>query len=82
MIDSTLLSVTEHGEIPSMALAASRRSSRLAEDVLLFLLLGGRPMPVEEVIEYAAFAMSMIDGFFFSPLASAGNDTANILVVF
>mmetsp|Transcript_12916 Transcript_12916/g.26754 ORF Transcript_12916/g.26754 Transcript_12916/m.26754 type:complete len:207 (-) Transcript_12916:220-840(-) len=39
MRDPTLPSTTEHGEIPSMALAASKRSSRFIDDVLLFLLL-------------------------------------------
>lgn len=42
MIETTLPSVTEQGEIPSIALAASKRSSRLMEEVLLFLLLGGQ----------------------------------------
>ena len=111
MIDPTLPSVTEQGEIPSMALAASRRSSRFEDEdndvlfalllqqlfaaslllVLLLLLLlrlvlsfwlvvVGAPTPVEEgVIEYAAFAISMMDGFFFFPLTSDGKDTANII---
>jgi len=108
MIDPTLPSVTEQGEIPSMALAASRRSSRFEDednDVLFALLLQqlfaaslllllllrlvlsfwlvvvGPPTPVEEgVIEYAAFAISMMDGFFFFPLTSDGKDTANIIL--
>jgi len=112
MIDPTLPSVTEQGEIPSMALAASRRSSRFEDEdndvlfaillqqlfaasllLLLLLLLRlvlsfwlvvvGAPTPVEEgVIEYAAFAISMMDGFFFFPLTSDGKDTANIFLYY
>jgi len=69
--------------MPSMALAASRRSSRFVDDVLLFLLLEAAVLTsVEGVIEYAAFTISMMDGFSFLPLPlpSDCTDTANISV--
>lgn len=96
IIEPTVPSVTEEGEIPSMALAASRRSSRFVYDVLLFLLLVlqvtslllscwlvavAAPTPAGGTIEYAAFAISMIDGLSLLPFASDGRDTANMFVV-
>jgi len=48
----TLLSATEQGEMPSIALAASRRSSRVAVEAVLLLL---RLLMVSEVDAGALF---------------------------
>lgn len=79
--------------MPSIALAASRRSSIVVDDKLLFLFLAFQLAlllesfwtvttvlltPVVGVNEYAAFAISIIDGFSFLAFASGGRGTANI----
>ena len=76
MVEATLLSATEHGEMPSIALAASRRSSKFLEDGISFPLFVFQDESIlvsilpeaavevtlaEGVIEYAAFAISMME---------------------